>query len=174
MATQFRRVLVPLDFSASSLSVLDVAASFVKAGDGQMLLVHVLDEPAPISLPTPAVTPTASEDAARRELAKAAPSDPGVICQRELVRGAPAAQILHLAQEENVDLIVMSTHGQSGLTRLLMGSVSAEVVRHAPCPVVTVTSAALRETRQSPGPDMEPPGAIWPMQKLHESRDTET
>jgi nucleotide-binding universal stress UspA family protein len=58
--------------------------------------------------------------------------------ERRLVIGDPALEILDEAQESKVDLIVMGTHGRSGLGRLLMGSVAESVVRKAACPVLTV------------------------------------
>jgi nucleotide-binding universal stress UspA family protein len=66
------------------------------------------------------------------------PSDPKVRVRYLLVEGNPAAEILSAAREGNCDLIVMGTHGRTGLNRLLMGSVAEEVVRKAPCPVLTV------------------------------------
>jgi nucleotide-binding universal stress UspA family protein len=56
--------------------------------------------------------------------------------------GTPAEEILRVAREEKVDLIVMGTHGRTGLRHLLLGSVAEEVTRHAPCPVFTVRSGA--------------------------------
>ncbi len=56
--------------------------------------------------------------------------------------GSPATAIVHLAETEGVDMIVMPTHGRTGLLRLLMGSVAEEVVRKAKCPVLTVKAAA--------------------------------
>jgi nucleotide-binding universal stress UspA family protein len=58
--------------------------------------------------------------------------------EHHLKEGDPAAEILRLAQEARVDLIVMGMHGRTGLGRLLMGSVAERVVRQAPCPVLTV------------------------------------
>ena len=63
---------------------------------------------------------------------------PGVGLERRLTEGDPVTEILRLAKESEVDLIVLGTHGRTGLGRLLMGSVAEEVVRKAPCPVLTV------------------------------------
>jgi nucleotide-binding universal stress UspA family protein len=62
--------------------------------------------------------------------------------ERRLLAGDPAEAIIRLAQTEDVDMIVMGTHGRRGLTRLLMGSVAEAVVRAAPCPVLTVKQPA--------------------------------
>jgi nucleotide-binding universal stress UspA family protein len=63
---------------------------------------------------------------------------PSVLVERRLEEGDPIGEILRAAAEVPCDLIVMGTHGRTGLARLLMGSVAEEVVRKAPCPVVTV------------------------------------
>jgi len=68
--------------------------------------------------------------------------DPDVPVVRRLLAGDPASVILRTAEKDNVDLIVMGTHGRRGITRLLMGSVAEEVVRKAPCAVVTVKQSA--------------------------------
>jgi nucleotide-binding universal stress UspA family protein len=64
--------------------------------------------------------------------------DPAVPVEHRLAEGDSAEEILRLAQESGCDLIVLGTHGRTGLPRLLMGSVAEQVVRKAPCPVLTV------------------------------------
>jgi nucleotide-binding universal stress UspA family protein len=66
------------------------------------------------------------------------PPHPEVSVERHLVAGEPAAEILRLARTQKCDLIVMGTHGLAGLDRLLLGSVAEQVLRRAPCPVLTV------------------------------------
>jgi nucleotide-binding universal stress UspA family protein len=74
----------------------------------------------------------------RTQLARISPTDSSVSTQHRLLEGDPAEEILKVAQGEGVDMIVMGTHGATGLTRLLMGSVAEHVLRKAPCPVLTV------------------------------------
>jgi universal stress protein A len=81
-------------------------------------------------------TDPASDDL-RRMLQAVVPTDPNVPCEHRLITGDPSTAIAKLAEEEHADLIVMGTHGRTGLTRLLMGSVAEAVVRRAPCPVLT-------------------------------------
>jgi nucleotide-binding universal stress UspA family protein len=64
------------------------------------------------------------------------PSDPGITFEHRLVMGDPATEIVRVAEEEKAELIVLGTHGRTGLSRILMGSVAEAVVRHAPCPVL--------------------------------------
>jgi nucleotide-binding universal stress UspA family protein len=65
------------------------------------------------------------------------PTQPNVPYEHRLVTGDPAAEIVRVADDEHVDMIVLGSHGRSGLRRLLMGSVAEVVVRKAPCPVLT-------------------------------------
>jgi len=66
----------------------------------------------------------------------------GVRCSRHLVVGAPSTEIAKFAEEHDIDMIVLGTHGRTGLTRVLMGSVAEAVVRKAPCPVLTLKQPA--------------------------------
>ena len=64
--------------------------------------------------------------------------DPAIACRHHLLHGDPATQIVQFAEDEGVDLIVMGTHGRTGLKRLFHGCVAAAVVRRAACPVFTI------------------------------------
>lgn len=75
----------------------------------------------------------------RPQLVTVRPSDPGVVVRHQLLEGIPAKEILTAAENLNVDLIVMGTHGRSGFSRVLIGSVAEEVMRKAPCPVLMAT-----------------------------------
>jgi nucleotide-binding universal stress UspA family protein len=74
----------------------------------------------------------------RQQLEQIRPLDPGIRVRHVLLDGDPAAEIVRYAQEMNMDLIVMGTHGRSGLERLLMGSVAEKVMRQATCSVLVV------------------------------------
>jgi nucleotide-binding universal stress UspA family protein len=73
----------------------------------------------------------------RKALAEVKPTDPKVKCEHHLVTGEPPKALLRFADDNDVDLIVMGTHGRTGLKRLFMGSVAETVVRRAHCPVLT-------------------------------------
>src|SRR5262249_12163359 len=77
---------------------------------------------------------------AKEQLDRLAIPGGGVVADRRLAEGDPANVILHIARETHADLIVMGTHGRTGLSRLLMGSVAEQLVRRASSPVLTVTS----------------------------------
>jgi nucleotide-binding universal stress UspA family protein len=78
------------------------------------------------------------EDGIRRELQELQPPDDRVPMEYKLAKGDPAASIIQVAEETACDLIVLGTHGRTGLRRVLMGSVAEHVMRSAPCPVLVV------------------------------------
>lgn len=133
-----KKVLFPTDFSTLSDAAIDYAAALAKEGGGELLIVHV-EEP-PIAYGAGEMYYGVSEpdtQALTKMLHAVAPTDPSVPCRRRLLIGNPADEIVRLAEEENVDLIVMGTHGRTGFKRFLMGSVAEAVVRRAECPVLT-------------------------------------
>jgi universal stress protein A len=134
-----RKILFPTDFSHASDAALDWASSLARERGAALLIVHVEEPPAAYGggemyygMPDPA-----SEDLAKM-LSQVLPTDPQVSHEHRLLTGDPATAIARLAEQENVELIVMGTHGRTGLLRLLMGSVAEAVVRRAPCPVLTL------------------------------------
>jgi universal stress protein A len=134
-------VLAPTDFSAAALAgvrgALEVAARY----DAELVLLHVVEPLNPVSYLRCDVERQAHSELRRhteRELAALA-RDLARIRVRWFVReGVPWLTITRFAKTVGADLIVMSTHGRSGLKRVLLGSVAERVVRHAPCPVLTI------------------------------------
>jgi nucleotide-binding universal stress UspA family protein len=86
--------------------------------------------------------PDPDAEAIKEMLRKIKPHDSAVSYEHRFVEGDPAARIVELAKQEHADLIVMSSHGRTGLGRLLMGSVAECVMRHAVCPVLIVKPTA--------------------------------
>ena len=78
----------------------------------------------------------------RRSLVQVVPLDESIHFEHKLLVGDPATAIVETAEKEDADMIVLGTHGRTGLTRLLMGSVAEAVVRRANCPVLTIKQAA--------------------------------
>jgi nucleotide-binding universal stress UspA family protein len=135
-----RTVLHPTDFSEYSGPAFRLACSLARDSGARLILLHVGERP--VIAPVEGVVPpepeqfreelTAKLDALRAE-------EPEVPVEIRLMIGAdPAAEIVRVAEQTGSDLIVMGTHGRTGLGRLLMGSVADQVVRRAPCPVATV------------------------------------
>lgn len=83
--------------------------------------------------------------------------DPAIACRHHLLHGDPATQIVQFAEDEGVDLIVMGTHGRTGLKHLLMGSVAEHVLRHARCPVLVVRLRPAQEPRLKEPVVLPPP-----------------
>ena len=133
---QAKKILFPTDFSTSSDAALKYATTLAKDMGAILSIVHVEEPPAAYGggemyygLPDPDVA------ALKKMLEAIRPTDPSVPFEHRLATGPPAREIVELAKEKGVDLIVMGTHGRTGLGRMLMGSVAEAVVRHAPCPV---------------------------------------
>jgi len=147
MTRQFKKVLCPIDFSDHSFTALDYAADFARQYGGQLILVHIVDNPltdfyGPRGANFYAEVEHAIEkskqllaDAVRAHAA-------GVPCEIVVTHGNPYTEILDLATARGADVIVMSTHGRTGPQRLVIGSVTEKVVRTALCPVFTVRHAA--------------------------------
>jgi len=148
----FHTILYPTDFSEASVSAYRLACSLAEHHKCKLVIAHVLETPAAAFLgsgPLPDLGNWMKE--IQVKLARLRPSDPTVAVDHVLVDGDAAGEIVRLARERNCDLIVLGTHGRSGLKRLLLGSVAEEVVRKAPCPVLTIKP---REPASEVGPDV--------------------
>jgi nucleotide-binding universal stress UspA family protein len=146
----FTRILVPTDFSEPSDAALDYARAMAAKFGSTLQLLHVVEAPF-VSGPfasevyvseMPAVQMELFEDAKARLGHRLTPSDRARLhATSEIICGGSARSIIDYAAERGIDLIVMGTHGRSGMAHLLMGSVAEKVVRGAPCPVLTVRTA---------------------------------
>ena len=150
MSTLTKNLLVSTDFSPASMLAIDAAAMLARAFGAKVTLAHVFD-PAPL-------TPMASSQLSSAEqleveqgyeqrlhsaLEKLRDEKLGGVADVKvaLILGkSPAESLCRYAEKEQIDLIVLATHGRTGLTRMLIGSVAERVVRHAPCPVLTLRS----------------------------------
>jgi universal stress protein A len=142
---EIRHLLVPTDFSEGSKQALEYALGLARTCGAKLTLLHVVELPSYITDGhTPVHLLMALRDdmqaSARRELARLLPEGSGTPVEivRQVVVGAPHQQILEAAAAERVDWIVMATHGRTGLSHLVMGSVAERVLRTAPCPVLTI------------------------------------
>jgi len=134
-----RTVLHPTDFSERSEYAFRLACSLARDYGARFIVLHVAEPPAAIA-GEGVFIPSPEEDLEplRERLLQLRPPDPKVPVEHRLVEGTAATEILRVAKETQCDVIVLGTHGRRGLGRLLMGSVAEQVVRRAPCPVVTV------------------------------------
>ena len=141
----FRRILHPTDFSRGSAPALKRAGALARACRAPLLLLHVMTPPSPFTGEDSAPSSylellTLARRSAKRRLAAMLART-----RRERLRvkaifaeGLPADEILRAAKRERADLIVMGTHGRTGLSRFFMGSVAERVVRESRCAVLTV------------------------------------
>jgi nucleotide-binding universal stress UspA family protein len=134
-----RIILYPTDFSERAQAAFQVACALARDHGARLILLHVVSPPVIAYGETITdLVIVASNERTQELLNQLKPADPTVPCERQFKEGDPAAQILAVAKATQCDLIVMGTHGRTGLGRLLMGSVAEQVVRRAPCPVLTV------------------------------------
>ena len=138
-----KKILVPVDFSGLNDAALALASSLASDHGATVVLVHV-DEPIAAfgGAGDAEYIHQADLVTAAQRLHAATATRENVPCEHHLLSGDPASALVHFAEREDVDLIVMGTHGRSGLTRLLMGSVAEAVVRRAHCPVLTLKQPA--------------------------------
>jgi nucleotide-binding universal stress UspA family protein len=141
----FKKILVPVDFSASSEEAMHVAADLAIRYGASLTLAYVY-EPMQYALPEGYILYTPDQIAQmtgafkeRLERAEAAVKALGVSnVDGRLLQGIVAFELADLARSESMDLIVMGTHGRTGVKRALMGSVAEKVLRTSPCPVLVV------------------------------------
>ena len=136
-------ILAPVDFSRYSAKALDYVRAFAGQFNTEVVLAHVIE---PTVIPDNfGIVPPAYEQmsgtlakAAEEKLARLATEFPGVQV-RSIVRiGRAPWEVVRLAEEISADLIIITTHGYTGLKHVLLGSTAELIVRHAPCPVLTV------------------------------------
>lgn len=143
---KIKHIVCPVDLSKNSFQAIGVATSLATANGAEIIFLHVAMPDLPIDAAYAMVEADASVRAADEELRKIKPTRDDVKFRHVLIRGEPAQEILRCAEDENADLIVMTTHGRTGFSRLLMGSVAEHVVRKARCPVLTFRSTPAKTT----------------------------
>jgi nucleotide-binding universal stress UspA family protein len=146
MLGQIECILVPVDFSEHAQESIRVAAEWAKLYDAKVELLHVLTEESLSSLSSdgevqsPDNADTTPKAKARQALATIGREVSALNVPLELYvqTGSPATAITEFVETRNTDLVVMATHGRTGVERFLLGSVAETTVRHVPCPVLTV------------------------------------
>jgi nucleotide-binding universal stress UspA family protein len=145
-----RTILLPTDGSDGSAKAMTYAISFAKQYGARVVALHVIDEGFAVRARTAVVEGVGHElmqrlrDSWAREAQRIldvvadAGATSGVTVEPKMVTGNPFDEILGAAKEVSADLIIMGTHGHTGMGHLLLGSVTEKVVRKAPCPVLTV------------------------------------
>jgi nucleotide-binding universal stress UspA family protein len=148
-----QKILVPLDGSALSERAIEPAEKIAKAIGYEMILFRVVDSPLER---TPGVGPEEERRAASASIDKATTylkaiasriEGRGIRTRIEIGVGSPYSAIIALADKEDVEFIIMSTHGRTGLSRALMGSVAEKVVHMTERPVMLVKPEKIHKTR---------------------------
>lgn len=174
MSLDFKRILCPVDLSSFSLDALKLAVKIAETSSSTLYLLHVIDNPfdelymSSITQADPALIDLyKSEPLKRAQILAATERHSQVLLEqfchdrvntvpkvRYLIEtGDPFETILDVAETKRADLIVLATHGRTGIGRLIIGNVAEKVVRHAPCPVLTVKSrVALRKAKNKSNP----------------------
>jgi nucleotide-binding universal stress UspA family protein len=150
IVANFTKILAATDFSEDSTLALGYAEELARRFGAEVLLLHV-DQALPPVMASPEIGPVMDIGAmtriaeeqrmsAHRELDKIVNRlrDGGLKARSLLKVGSPFLEIIHTAKGENADLIVMGTHGRTGIVHVLMGSVAERVVQKAHCPVLTI------------------------------------
>ena len=133
------KILVPTDFSPSSEGALEYATILARDFGASLLITHVL--PTSVIAGTDDDVFDANEPLLRARLEAVKPRDSHVSCKHHFTHGVPSRAIVHLAQQEGVQLIVMGAHGETSSRSEPMGEVARHVVIEAPCPVLTFSRA---------------------------------
>ena len=125
---RIRRILYPTDFSSYSNQAYFHAVALAENHGAELTVLYVYNERG------------GEQDRAywREQLEQIRPVDPAIAVRHVFLQGDPASEIVRFARESGTDLIVMGTHGRTGLERLLMGSVAEKVMRDATCSVLVV------------------------------------
>jgi nucleotide-binding universal stress UspA family protein len=145
---KLKKVLVPTDFSESARHAVTYGISFAREYSAELILLHVVENltvgyasdlfPVPMAEVFQEIS-----GYAKAELAKLGSEAraKGVDVEEQVVQGKPSAEIMRFAADNDVDMIVLGTHGKGMLDQALFGSTTERVVRRAPCPVLTVRLA---------------------------------
>jgi nucleotide-binding universal stress UspA family protein len=147
LMVMFKSILHPTDFSPEAEHAFQLACSLACAHGGRVLVLYVQEQSPGVyasgfaTAPPPPPLSEADMQKLRDQLQQMQPEDSAVAVQHLLKIGDPAAVILDTAVDNACDVIVMGTHGRSGVRRWLMGSVAEKVMRGAACPVLTIKSA---------------------------------
>jgi len=132
------KILFPTDLSPASEFCLQQATDLARARGATLLICHVEEPPLAYGGGELYYGLPVEQRDLRTALEAVVPTHSAVPFEHRLRSGDPASEIVRLAEEEAVELIVLGTHGRTGLKRLLMGSVAEAVVRRATCPVLTI------------------------------------
>lgn len=159
MSLDFKRILCPVDMSPFSQGAIKLGVKLAQNSNATLYLLHVIDNPfdelylSSITQADPALLDLYRDEPAKRAQIMNATLEHSQVLLKQfchewveqlpkvrylVANGNPFEKILDAAKDHRIDLIVLATHGRTGVKRLLIGNVAEKVVRHAPCPVLTL------------------------------------
>jgi universal stress protein A len=134
-------ILHPTDYSESSGYALQIAADLARQHQAKLLILHVVETFGPENVTfgeaTSQLEPASYRHRLEEDLRRRVPAPSGISVEYILASGDIVQEIERIAQKRGCELIVMGTHGRTGLSHLVMGSIAEKVIRLAPCPVLT-------------------------------------
>jgi len=138
-----RTILFPTDFSECSEAAFRLASSFARDYGARLIALHVYPPPLDHGEEVARRAPDSYEESLWKSLQAHRADELKYDIDYQLVEGNAAGEILRVAADRPCELIVMGTHGRSGIERLLLGSVAEQVIRQATCPVLTTKPAPM-------------------------------
>ncbi len=139
---QPRVILCPTDFSANSVVALGIAKDLARQNQATLIVLHVADTLGPEGLgyieAETRLQPEGRLEELRQQLRRMAPAEPGLEPRYLLREGDPVTAIEQVVREHHCELVVLGTHGRTGLDHLLMGSIAEKIIRRCPCPALVI------------------------------------
>jgi nucleotide-binding universal stress UspA family protein len=151
----FKTILHPTDFSAPSNHAWRLACCLARDHGAKLILAHVRPLSTTLYATTSMIPDELSEMQVRQQLQDVWPTDSKLTVDRYLLDGDPSEALVEFLEENPADLVVMGSHGRTGITAFVMGSVASDLVRRAPCPVLIVKQP-VPETVDDPAMELEP------------------
>ncbi|NOR65689.1 MAG: universal stress protein [Candidatus Scalindua sp.] len=138
-----KKILCPIDHSDCSKEALKYAVSFAMKDEAKLYLLHIIDIRSfndSLVAMSQQIPDEETLEQLRMKLLDCIPEDirDDMDVEATVIQGIPFAEIISTAKEKEIDMIVIGSHGRTGISHMMLGSVSEKVVRKAPCPVLTV------------------------------------
>lgn len=130
---QVRKILYPTDFSSYSNQAYFHAVALAETHNAALTVLYVYTGPGDSKR-----SPDADRRHWKSQLEQIRPANPDIAVEHVLIEGDPGVEIARYAAEAGMDLVVMGTHGRTGVERMLMGSVAEQTLRAAPCSVLVI------------------------------------